>query len=176
MKFCSVISGMLWDTTLSAACSLGMFHHVSPCPTTFRTSRHINLCEFCAPAPAPFLHFFGIALRGLSFLGTTQRHGRLGVSRALKAFPRVLAESLLSCPRRRPWGPFEPCRCQPSHLVVLAIGVSQVQIIPLTRVAAVTVVVAIAQEAAENAVLGVEDRQVLMRHHLVTLWCQIQCP
>ena len=54
----------------------------------------------------------------------------------------------------------------PWHLVVLAIGIPQVQVVSLAGVSAIRVVIAVAQKAAENAVFSMENRKMLVRHHL----------
>lgn len=50
--------------------------------------------------------------------------------------------------------------------MVLPVAVSQVQAMAFAGMPTVRVVVAIAQEAAEDAMLGVEDREVLVGHDL----------
>ena len=54
--------------------------------------------------------------------------------------------------------------CQ--HQVVLTGGIAQMELVGFTRVAAVGVVVALGEKATEDAVLRVEDREVLVRDHL----------
>lgn len=51
-------------------------------------------------------------------------------------------------------------------VVVAAAGIPQVHAAGLARPPTVAVAVAVRQEAREHSVLGVEDRQVVMRHHL----------